>query len=136
MVRKHGERIRPDRVAEQVRIEVAKIVQHELKDPRLGLVTCTRVQMSNDLRNATVYVSILGDENCQAQTMDALKGAIGYIRRLLSQRLVLRISPEISFVYDPSIEYSIRLEELFDETRSEVGEEGIILENNEGSVSD
>ena len=119
MSRQRGERIRPGRVAEQVRMDVADILQNELKDPRLGLVTCTRVDLTGDLRHAKLYVSVLGDESAREATMAALGSATGYVRRQLSRRLALRVSPEIVFVFDPSVEYGIRLEELIEETKKQ-----------------
>ena len=115
MARQRGERIRPGRVAEQLRMDVADILQNDLKDPRLGLVTCTRVDLTNDLRHAKVYVSVLGEE--KDSSMQALESATGYVRRQLARRLGLRVSPEIVFVFDPSVEYSIRLEGLIEETK-------------------
>ena len=112
-----GPRIRPERVAEQLRVEVATILQKELKDPRLNLVTCTRVDLTKDLKHAKLYVSTLGTEAERDSTMAALDGATGFVRRRLSERLALRASPEIRFVFDPSVEYGIRLEELIEETR-------------------
>ncbi len=93
-------------------MDAALILQSQLKDPRLPLVTCTRVSVTNDLKSAKLYVSVLGDEAQKARTMKVLEGATGYVRRLLAERLGLRSAPEIRFVFDPSIEYGIRLEEL------------------------
>jgi ribosome-binding factor A len=114
---RHTPRVRPERVAEQIRVEVAGILQRELKDPRIGLTTCTRVQVSGDLRVAKVYVSVLGDSSEQDQTMKALGRASGYVRRILSKRLGLRASPEVRFLFDPSVEYGIRLDKILEETR-------------------
>ncbi len=98
-------------------MDAASILQSELKDPRLPLVTCTRVSVTNDLKSAKLYVSILGDETQRVRAMKVLEGATGYVRRLLAQRLGLRAAPEIRFVFDPSIEYGIRLEELLQSER-------------------
>ena len=98
-------------------MDVADILQNELKDPRLGLVTCTRVDLTGDLRHAKLYVSVLGEESAKDSSMEALQSATGFVRRKLSKRLGLRVSPEIVFVFDPSVEYSIRLEGLIDETK-------------------
>ena len=113
-----GARIRPERVAEQIRMEIAEILQRDLKDPRVGLATCTRVQVSGDLKVAKIYVSVLGAAEDQKRTMAALEGASGFVRRLLWQRLRLRASPEVRFTFDPSVEYGIRLEKLIQETRA------------------
>lgn len=117
MARERGPRIRPERVAEQLRMDVADILQNDLKDPRLGLVTCTRVDLTSDLRHAKLYVSVLGEESARDSSMEALESATGYVRRKLSKRLGLRVSPEIVFVFDPSVEYSIRLEGLIEEAK-------------------
>jgi ribosome-binding factor A len=110
-------------VAEQIRIEFAEILQRELEDPRIGLATCTRVSVSGDLGVAKVYVSVLGSPEEQKNTMVALEHAAGYVRRLLSQRLGLRSSPEVRFAFDPSVEYSIRLDELIEENKKRSPEE-------------
>ena len=123
MPRDRGPRIRPERVAEQLRMDVADILQNDLKDPRLGLVTCTRVDLTSDLRHAKLYVSVLGDENAKDSSMNALESATGYVRRKLSTRLGLRVSPEIVFVFDPSVEYSIRLEGLIEDTKERIPED-------------
>ena len=112
-----GARIRPERVAEQIRIEIAEILQRDLKDPRVGLATCTRVLVSGDLKFAKIYVSVLAAAEEQERTMTALKGASGFVRRLLGKRLGLRSSPEVRFVFDPSVEYGIKLERLLEEVR-------------------
>jgi len=116
-VPRSGARIRPERVAEQVRIEIAGILQRDLNDPRVGLATCTRVQVSRDLKVAKVYISVLGTSEEQKRTMTVLEGASGFVRRLLWQRLSLRVSPEVRFLFDPSVEYGIKLERLLQESR-------------------
>ena len=76
-------RIRPERVAEQIRVTVAEILQYELKDPRIGLTTCTRVNLSGDLRVAKIYVSVLGDGEEQKRSLRALERALEYgVRKL------------------------------------------------------
>lgn len=110
-------KIRPERVAERIRVEIADILRKDLKDPRIGLVTCTRVQVTGDLRMAKIYVSILAGSAEQKGAIKALGHASGYVRRLLGQRLGLRASPEVRFVFDPAVEYGIRLEELIEENK-------------------
>ena len=112
-----GGRVRPERVAEQIRIEIASIIQRDLEDPRIGLATCTRVQVSRDLRVARVYVSVLADPDEQKETLEALGSASGYVRRLLSQRLGLRVSPEVRFIFDPSVEFGIQLDEMIEASK-------------------
>ena len=114
-----GARVRPERVAEQIRVEIAGILQRDLKDPRVGLATCTRVQLSRDLKVAKIYISVLGASDEQKRTMAVLEGASGFVRRLLGQRLGLRVSPEVRFLFDPAVEYGIRLERLLEESRGQ-----------------
>ena len=123
MAKTRGERIRPDRVAEQIRMDVAQILQTDIRDPRLSLVTCTRVDLTRDLRYAKLYVSVLTERSEQEQTLKALEGATGYVRRRLTERLGLRVSPEIRFIFDPSVEYGIHLDELIEKTKEQSPEE-------------
>ncbi len=123
MEKRRGERIRPERVAEQIRMDVAQILQNDMKDPRLALVTCTRVDLTRDLRYAKIYVSVLAEGSEQEQTLKALEGATRYVRRRLTERIGLRVSPEIRFIFDPSVEYGIRLEELIEKTKEQSPEE-------------
>jgi ribosome-binding factor A len=123
MEKRRGERVRPERVAEQIRMDVAQILQNDMKDPRLGLVTCTRVELTRDLRYAKIYVSVLAEGSEKEQTLKALEGATGYVRRRLTERIGLRVSPELRFIFDPSVEYGIRLEELIEKTKEQSPEE-------------
>lgn len=128
-----GARVRPERVAEQVRMEIAGILQRDLKDPRVGLATCTRVLVSRDLKVAKIYVSVLGTPEEQKRTMAALEGASGFVRRLLGQRLGLRSSPEVRFLFDPSVEYGIKLERMIQEFHRE---EEALPDGERGSQAD
>jgi ribosome-binding factor A len=101
---------RADQVAGQVRQEVMEIIQHQLKDPRIGFVSITQVHMTPDLRQARVRVSVLGDEEEQSATLRGLQSAKGLIRHELGRRLSnLRYSPDLHFELDPSIEYSVHI---------------------------
>lgn len=94
---------RLERVAELLR-EVISEVFLELKDPRVGFATITNVKVSPDIKYAKVFVSILGSQNDQDETMKGLNNARGFIRREISKRIRLRHIPEISFIFDESIE--------------------------------
>ena len=102
------------RVEQAIKEEVAQILQRELKDPRIGFVTITRVQVTADLQHATVYFSLLEGHGNPADTQTGLKSAAGYIRRLVGERLRLRITPEVHFRLDSSIADSIRISKLLD----------------------
>jgi ribosome-binding factor A len=109
---------RVGRIEEQLRIELNDIVEGEIQDPRIGLVTVTAVKVSPDLRHARVFVSILGDAQERKRTMQGLNSAANYARRELSQRLHhLRRIPELTFAYDDSVETGTRIDELLDQIK-------------------
>ena len=108
---------RYDRVAQALKKEISNIIHDELQDPRLGFVTITGVELTQDLRYAKVFFSVLGKEEEYKKTKEALDSALGFIRRLIAQRIKLRLVPEISFKEDRSAEYSIRIQEALDEIK-------------------
>jgi ribosome-binding factor A len=106
---------RPERLAAAVRDEVARLLASDLKDPRLGFVTVTRVELTADLRYARVFVGVLGSEEDQERNLGVLKGAAGYVRREVGRRLRLRFAPEIDFRYDRGLEATDRVARLLAE---------------------
>ena len=106
---------RPQRLAEEVREEVARMVATELKDPRLGFVTVVRVELAHDLRNARVYVGVLGSEAEREKSLTALRSAAGFVRRELGRRLRIHHSPQIDFRYDKGLEATDRVARLLQE---------------------
>lgn len=110
---------RNDRVRAAMRQEISNMLQRDLKDPRLGFATVTDVRVSGDLQHVQVYVSILGDDVSRQQTMEALESARGYVRSEIGRRVQLRLTPEITFAYDDSIERGARLLRLISEVQSE-----------------
>ena len=84
----------------------------DLKDPRIGFVTITKVAVSDDLRTARVYYSVFGGEDQKEESHQGLESAKGYIKRELGRRVRLKYIPEISFLFDDSLEYSEHIEEL------------------------
>ena len=102
------------RVNESVRAVVAEAVG-ELKDPRIGLVTVTAVSVSPDLREGTVYVSVLGNERKRRSTLEGLESAHAVVQARLARELRLKRTPHLTFEYDPSVEYGVRLTKLIDE---------------------
>jgi ribosome-binding factor A len=102
------------RVNESVRAVVAEAVG-ELKDPRIGLVTVTAVSVSPDLREGTVYVSVLGNERKRRATLEGLESAHAVVQARLARELRLKRTPHLTFEYDPSVEYGVRLTKLIDE---------------------
>jgi len=109
---------RSERVAEAVRETLAHMLLRDLKDPRIGMVTLTSVQMSDDLRHAKVYFSCFGDQASQQQSLKGLQSAAGFIRRQLMRRLQLRYAPELAFHYDAGLEGAERVSHLLRTTDS------------------
>lgn len=110
---------RHDRLADQIRSEVAGIVESELKDPRIGFVTVTRVDLSPDRSHARVLVSVLGDEQACSQSLAGLASAVGYVRHEVTHRLRLRRAPAMVFVLDRGAEDSARIEDLLSKIRQD-----------------
>lgn len=106
---------RLQKITKALKKEISNIIHDELKDPRLGFVTISRVELTQDLRNAKVFFSVLGNLKDYKKTKDALDSASGFIRREISQRIRLRFTPEIVFKEDRSTEYSIRIQEVLEE---------------------
>jgi len=109
---------RPERLGEAIREEVARMIVFELKDPRIGLVTVTRVEVSHDLSHARVHVGVLGDEAERRKSLQALERASGFVRHELAQRLGIRQVPEIDFRYDKGLDATDRVARLLDEDRA------------------
>ncbi|MCR5005313.1 MAG: 30S ribosome-binding factor RbfA [Clostridiales bacterium] len=103
---------RTDRINEEIRKEMSQIF-YDLKDPRIDVRTSVlRTETTRDLKYCKIYVTTLGDAAAQAEVKEALKSASGFIRRELAHRLNLRVTPELTFLMDDSIEYSIHMAEM------------------------
>jgi ribosome-binding factor A len=113
---------RADRLGEFIQIEVSDIILRKIKDPRISLVTITGVDVSDDLRMARIYFSVMGDEKQLRKAMDGLKSATGFIKKSLGSRLDLRNVPDIEFHYDPSFEYGERIDKLLGEIKEDHGD--------------
>ena len=109
---------RPQRLGEAIREEVAQMVALELKDPRIGLVTVTRVEVSADLGHARVHVGILGGEAERKKSLEALRSAAGFVRRELAQRLGIRQVPEVDFRFDKGLEATERVARLLEDDKA------------------
>lgn len=107
--------LRPTRVAEQMKKEVAQIIRDEVKDPRVGFVTVTAVEVSKDLRHAKIYVSVYGSEQEKKNSLEGLQKATSFVRRELGRRIKLRHVPEIEFRFDQSIEHGAHIAKLLSE---------------------
>lgn len=108
---------RIDRISEEVRREVDRIIREELNDPRVaGTFSVTRAEVTRDLRYAKIYVSVLEDERRDA-LMAALKSASGYIRRALGKGMLIRYSPELTFVSDRNIAYGVHIAKVLSDAQ-------------------
>jgi len=114
---------RCEKVAQEIKKEVSKIIHDELKDPRLGFVTITRVELTDDLRFAKIFFSVLGEDEVRKKTSEALASALGFVRKLVSERIKLRFSPDMVFKEDRSSEYSMHIEEIINELKGRKNDE-------------
>ncbi|MDG5788994.1 30S ribosome-binding factor RbfA [Evansella sp. AB-P1] len=104
--------VRANRVGEQIKKELSDIIQRELKDPRIGFITITAVEVTGDLQQATAFITVYGDDEQRSKTLQGLDKAKGFIRSEIGKRVQLRKTPELSFKFDESIERGNRIEEL------------------------
>jgi ribosome-binding factor A len=106
---------RQRQVAELLHQEISQLIQYRTQDPRLGFITVTGVEVSPDLTQAQVYITVLGDESDLESTFEGLASATGFFRRELGQSLSLRYIPELEFKHDTSLERAMRIEALLDQ---------------------
>lgn len=110
---------RAKQVGEQMKKELSDIISRKLKDPRVGFVTVTDVDVTGDLQQAKVFISVLGDEKQREDTLIGLAKAKGFIRTEIGRRIRLRKTPELFFEFDESIDYGNRIEALLNEIQKE-----------------
>ncbi len=120
---------RISRINDEILKELSQIIRGELKDPRIGSMTSVvRAETTPDLKYCKVYVSVLGNDEEKDSVMKGLKNATGFVRRLIAQRVNLRITPEFTFKLDESAEYAIHMEQLLSKISRDLKEK----EANEG----
>lgn len=101
------------RINEEMKKEISNIIRNEINDPRLtAMVSVTRVEVTNDLSYAKVFISVFGNEKSKSETIDALKSSIGFIRREVGHRVKLRCTPQILLELDKSLEYGMHINEI------------------------
>ncbi|TXL67721.1 30S ribosome-binding factor RbfA [Cerasibacillus terrae] len=105
-------KLRANRVAEQMKKELGDILTRKIKDPRIGFVTVTDVEVTSDLQQAKIFISILGDDEEKQETLLGLTKAKGFIRSEIGRRIRLRKTPEITFEYDEALEYGNHIEKI------------------------
>lgn len=114
---------RQRRLSELLKEEISDIILKEVKDPRIGFVSITDVELSGDLRHAKIFFSVIGDQSEREDTLNGLKKATGFIRKLVGERITVYHTPELVFKYDDSIEHGIHISNLIKEVRKEEKED-------------
>jgi ribosome-binding factor A len=115
---------RSEKIADLIQKEISHMLVRTLKDPRIGFVTITRVAVSEDYRMAKVYFSVPGSSDEREKSTDGLNSAKGYVRKELGRRIRLKHVPEITFEFDPSIEYAIHIGEVIEQIKKEREDKG------------
>lgn len=109
------------RISDEIKKEVAEIIRSEIKDPRISVITSViKVDTTNDLKHAKIYVSVLGNDKEKNEVLEGLKNAKGFIRREIARRINLRNTPELNFILDTSLEYSDKIARLINEANKNV----------------
>jgi len=109
---KMSSQLRIEKLQELIKQEMSKMLLREIKDPRIGFVTVTDVEMTGDLREAKIFVSIMGDDAKVQESLKGLNSALGFIRREIGKRVKIRFTPEISFALDTSLDYSEHIQKI------------------------
>lgn len=113
--------IKNTRINGEVQRELSNIIRGEIKDPRINPMTSVvTVEVAPDLKTCKAYISVLGDEESQKDTLAGLRSAEGYIRRELARSINLRNTPEITFILDQSIEYGVRMSKMIDDVTKDI----------------
>ena len=107
-----AKQLRIEKLQELIKQEMGKMLLTDLKDPRIGFVTVTDVELTGDLRSAKIFVSIMGDNEQIKNSLEGLQSALGFIRREIGQRIKIRFTPEISFALDTSLDYGDHIQKL------------------------
>lgn len=111
-------RHRSERLSDEIREQLAELLRDEVKDPRIGFVTLTRVELTGDLGFARVYFGVLGDETQRQRSLEGLKQAAGFLRRQLARRIRIYQVPELRFQYDTGLDATDRVARLLRETQA------------------
>lgn len=112
---------RPRRIADLLKREISDIILRQLRDPRIGFVTLTRVKVTPDLRLARIYFSTISTEKPNRESLIGLNSAMEYIRSELKKRIRIRFVPNLEFIIDDSLDYIAKIEKLIARTKGEAG---------------
>ncbi|MBP2650263.1 MAG: Ribosome-binding factor [Firmicutes bacterium] len=111
--------LRAEKVQEFIKQELSKIILTDLKDPRVGFVTVTKVDVTGDLRSAKAYISLMGSDEQKATSWQVLQKAVGFFRSEIGKRINLRFTPELSLQLDETLEYSDHIQKLLTKIRED-----------------
>ena len=112
-----------ERIQQVIKFKVSQVIQRDLADPRIGLITITRIKLSRDISACTVFYSVLGDDGARSKCAHALEDGRGFIQRAVAKALRTRTTPHLEFEFDQSIEGSVRISELLREELGDPGED-------------
>jgi ribosome-binding factor A len=111
--------LRIEKVQEFIKQEISQIILTDLKDPRVGFVTVTRVEVTGDLQHAKIFVSLMGSPEQKQATLQGLQRALGFMRAEIGKRLRLRMIPDLALAVDESLDHSVRIQKLLDEIKQD-----------------
>ena len=114
-------KLRIEKLQELIKQETGKMLLNDIKDPRIGFVTVTDVEMTGDLREAKIFVSIMGGDEQVKNSLEGLNSALGFVRREIGKRIRLRFTPEISFALDTSLDYGDHIQKLLLQVEGDLG---------------
>ena len=114
-------KLRIEKLQELIKQETGKMLLNDIKDPRIGFVTVTDVEMTGDLREAKIFVSVMGGDEQVKNSLEGLNSALGFIRREIGKRIRLRFTPEISFALDTSLDYGDHIQKLLLQVEGDLG---------------
>lgn len=114
---------RSQKIADMIQREVSSLILKGLKDPRIGFVTITGVDVTADLRHAKIFITVIGEEASKAASLEGLKRSIPFLRRHLGRELRMKFAPELHFAYDDSFEYGNRIDTILKEINSDRDED-------------
>ena len=115
---------RNEKIALQIKGTIAEALIHEMRDPRIGFVTVTAVELSDDLKHAAVYVSVMGNDKEREGALIALNHATGFFQKTVAGNLTLRFTPKIRFVLDRSVDEGMKIDTILAQLRAEEGPDG------------
>ena len=127
---------RVERVSDLIKQQVSNIIRNDLKDPRVGFITVTSVDLSRDLRHAKVFISVMGSDEDRSKSMEGLGRATGFIRSRLGNKIRIRHIPELIFRHDDSYEYAARIAVVMKQIELETKTEAQINNSDQASVED